>query len=522
MLLLKSLQPRQVKKITSLPANLDNVIGLITRIEEIKKDDLILVYEDEVIPLDCKIIKGTTEIDESMLTGESLPVTKMEGSMIFSGTKNITSKIAAKVERDYRQSTISKIIEAIEKAQNTSFKTQKAVDMVISIFVPSVIAIAFLTFFGWIYVNGNIESSLINAVSVLVISCPCALGIATPLALLISTNIATKNGIIIKNGDILEEMRHIKNIFFDKTGTLTEGKLTVSRVITTCNTDKMSLLSYAASIEKHSFHPIAKGLLDYYDGDLLPVETVREIPGKGVTGKTKDGTQIAAGNIGLMSDIGISIDNNAAEIIKKLQQKGHITVLVAIDGNLSGIIAFKDRLKKDTTEVLQHLYEKHYSINVVTGDNEISANTILADVRSQIKLYTSMTPFDKAELIREQENRNIKTIFIGDGINDAPSIKSATVGIAMGSGSELAIETSDAVVLNNSLKSIVKLLNLSHYTLSTIKINLFWAFIYNILMIPLAASGHIHPIISAGSMSVSSIIVVLNSLRLRLYDLYKI
>lgn len=519
MLLLKSLQPLQVKKVYFLDEDLENITGEVHKIDDLKVGDLIIVYEGETVPVDGIVVKGVSDIDEAMLTGESIPVTKSIGNMVFSGTRNISGKIVIRAEKDFKSSTVSKIIEAIEKAQNATFKTQKAVDKIISIFVPSIIFISFVTFFIWFYMSGDFELSIINAVSVLVISCPCALGIATPLALMISTNIAARNGIIVKNGDIIEDIRGIKDIFFDKTGTLTEGKLTISNIVSFNNFDINYVISYAASLERHSDHPIAKGLLDYYEGELKNIKSFKEIPGNGIEGITYDNKTIYVGNIELMKKNGIELDERVLNLMALEQSKGQIIIFVAINGEIAGMISFKDKIKPNVKDIFEKLLLKGYNLYILTGDSEKSTYTTLSNIKDYAKIFTSLTPFEKAEIIKNFIQDGRKNIFVGDGINDAPSIKSASVGIAIGTGSELSIETSDAVIMNSNIETFLKFLNLVRFTNYTIKTNLFWAFIYNIVMIPLAATGHIHPIISAGFMSISSIIVVLNSVGLRLYRL---
>ncbi|MCA1926834.1 MAG: cation-translocating P-type ATPase [Calditerrivibrio sp.] len=519
MLLLKALQPQQVKKVYSLDEDLEDITGEVHKIDDLKVGDLLIVYEGETIPVDGTILKGVSDVDEAMLTGESIPVTKSVGNIVFSGTKNISGKIVIRAEKDFKNSTVSKIIEAIEKAQNTTFKTQKAVDKIISVFVPSIILISFATFFIWFYLSNNLELSIINAVSVLVISCPCALGIATPLALMISTNIAAKNGIIVKNGDIIEDMKWVKDIFFDKTGTLTEGKLTFSNITTFNGFSVDEVVSYAASLEKYSEHPIAKSLIDYYEGDLKGIKSFKEIPGNGIEGITLNNETICVGNVELMKKNNVELDYNILELMGSEQLDGKIVVFVSINAKLAGMISFKDQIKSNVKEIFEKLLLKGYKLHVLTGDSEKSTYATLAPIKDYAEISTSLTPFEKAEIIKKFIQDGRKNIFVGDGINDAPSIKNASIGIAMGSGSELAIETSDAVIMNSNIATFLKFLNLVKFTNYTIKANLFWAFMYNIIMIPLAATGHIHPIISAGFMSISSIIVVLNSVGLRFYRL---
>lgn len=518
LLVLKGLQPINVKKVDPLEIDLeiDELTGIVYNIKDINAGDFIIVYEDEIIPLDGTIVKGSTEVDEATLTGESIPVVKKGGDVVYSGTKNILGKIVIKVENSFKESVVAKIVDAIENAQQATFKVQKRIDKIISIFVPTVIAISGLTFILWFHYNGNLEVSLMNAVSILVITCPCALGIAIPLALMLSTNIAAKHGIVIKKGDIIEDIEGIKKIYFDKTGTITEGKLAISKVQMVSNIDESKLLCYVASLEKYSKHPVARTVVDYYDGEAVEIKNVNEVAGRGIKGEALDGCEITIGNLKFLNDESIVVEKNILDEVGSSQYEGYIVIFVAINKILAAVLFLKDKLKDDAEGSLKYLKSVGIDINLLTGDNEQSTLSTLDKVKYLLNIKTSLTPFEKSDIIAKDHDNGVKNIFIGDGVNDAPAIKSADVGIAMGSGSELAIEIADAVILNNKLSSVVKLVRLVKYTNKTIKWNLFWAFFYNILMIPLAALGYLHPIISAGFMSISSLIVVLNSVGLKL------
>ncbi|MCX8083377.1 MAG: heavy metal translocating P-type ATPase [Calditerrivibrio sp.] len=510
LLILRSLQPRQVKKLNQIPTDLNNVEPIVERVENIKAGDLIVVYEQEIIPLDGEVVMGSAEVDESALTGESMPFEKKKGTIVFSGTKVISGVIVVSVLGDYKNSVLSKIVDALDSAQNTEFKTKRYVDKVISIFVPSVIAISLATFLYWFFSNGDITDGLIKAVSVLVISCPCALGIATPLALMIATSVSLKEGIVIKNGDILENMKEVKNIFFDKTGTLTEGVLKVS-MIYPIDIPEKELIRIVASVEKNSRHPVAKAILDICFDELYELKEYKEVPGIGIYAKITPDIEVVVGNEKIVSYFNLK----SLTLAIPEECKNDIQVCVYIDGTFKGMIFLRDHLKKEVPTLFMKWKNHGFSIEVLTGDNERSAKKVLEPILGYATIKAQLSPFQKGERIEALELSGVKTMFVGDGLNDSISIKKASVGIAMGSGSELAIETSDAVILNNSLFSVDKFISISKKTLKVIKENLFWAFIYNIIMIPLAATGYIHPIISAVFMSVSSIIVVLNSLRLK-------
>lgn len=485
-------------------------------VEEILKGDIILIKPSMRIPVDGEIIEGTSYIDESMLTGESIPKEKKVGDEVYEGTININAVIKIKANRIGKETLLSKIIKKVEEAQNTKSSIQRIVDKVANIFVPSVLITALLTFIIW-YIWGPFPSykyALLSFVSVLVIACPCALGLATPTALIVGIGKGSEMGILINGAEVLEKVGRIDTVVFDKTGTLTYGRLKVKDVISLGNYSKTELLKVAGSLERFSEHPIAKAIFEELKAqnilDTYEVENFVEYPGYGVEGSI-GGSNYFVGKIeefpeGIFRDFDPSISN---------------LVGVHKDGSLIGIIVLQDQIREEAKIVVEKLLRKGYVVGMITGDKKEIAEKISKDLG--LSFYVSdVLPEDKAYKIEELQKEGRKVAMVGDGINDAPALARADLGIAMGSGTDIAIESGDIVLVNGDLRGVLRALELTEKTFKTIKWNLFWAFIYNVIGIPIASGALypffrvlLNPMFAGIAMAFSSVFVVTNSLRLK-------
>jgi Cu+-exporting ATPase len=488
----------------------------------LKPKDIVLVKSGEKIPTDGIIIEGNADIDTSMITGESMPVFKKLGDEVLSGTLNSNGTIKIEVSKESSDTTLSKIITLLKTAQSKQIPISRFADKVANIFVPSVIFISILAFLVWGFVFGDFQKAIIASISVLIISCPCALGLATPIAIVSSVSRGAKEGILIKNPEILEEIKEIKYAVFDKTGTLTKGEITVSKT----NIDE-KYFELIGSIENYSEHPISKAIVSFikdkkYDINK-EIKDIDIIPGKGIK-LSFDGDEIVLGNKKLLDENSVQIDKSHEEFYLEELEKSNGLIYVAINKKTIGSFSLEDKLKEDAVSVIKELKQLNIEPILLTGDNKITAAKI-ADKLVIEKIYSEVLPTEKYEVIKELQKKS-KVMFIGDGINDAPSIKQANIGITLNSGSDITKDAGDIILVHNELSSIIKSINLSIETMKIVKQNLFWAFTYNILGIPLAA-GILYPIFGlmlnpmyAGiAMSFSSVSVVLNSLRLKIKKL---
>jgi len=511
--ILFNLQPKQVKKLSYFDKNdylVGKIIPEIIKVSAIKPGDIVEVLPGENIPIDGVVIYGESEVDQSMLTGESIPVHKKLGDTVIAGTINLNGSLIIESSVSSKNSYLSKIADAIRSAQESKFYLQKLADKITVYFVPIVISIAFGSFLYWMHSGHSFVDSLMVSTSVLVIACPCAMGLATPLAILISTSVAFKLGILIKEGYILENASKVKAIFFDKTGTITEGIPTIVNIQS--YDGKIDILRIAASIERFSKHVIAKSIVNSFTSNFIIVNDVKEIPGHGMTGLTEEGKSIFVGNISLMKQNGIIIDSAVEYDLNLLSSKGYTNILVAYDNRILGIISLYDTIKRSFYEIYNFLIKKDYKIFVLTGDTEKTTFAALKDFENLI-IKSSLTPLQKADIIKKHMDEY--PMMIGDGINDAPSLKQAFIGIAMGRGTDIALESADAVFINSDISLLKRFFILSDSTRKVIIENLFWAFSYNFVAIPLAVMGKIHPVFAAIFMSISSLLVVFNSLRIK-------
>ncbi|MDD5193510.1 MAG: copper-translocating P-type ATPase [Candidatus Nanoarchaeia archaeon] len=478
-------------------------------IKELKIGDIMIIKPGEKIPTDGIIVKGESSVDESMITGESIPNDKTIGSNVIGATINQEGILYVKATKIGKDTFLSHIINLIEEAQSTKVPIQAMADKITRIFVPSILFIAILTFVIW-WLFADLSKAFGIAVAVLVIACPCALGLATPTALMVSSGMGAKRGILIRKGEAIQTMKKIKTIVFDKTGTITKGKPEV-RELFSLNKEK-DFLELVASIEKLSEHPIAKAIVEY--SKLIKFKDVKKfkvLRGRGLEGEINR-KKIMIGNRTLMNENNIFL-NKFEDRIKKFESKGYTTMIVVENKKPIGIIGVADDVKEDSVKAINYLNRKGFRTIMITGDNEATAKAISQRVNIK-EFIANVLPEDKANKIKELQKSGF-VAFIGDGINDAPGLKQANVGIAIGTGTDIAIESGDIVLSKGSLIGVVQAINLSKATFKKIKQNLFWAFGYNVLMIPLAITGFIHPVFAEIAMALSSITVVMNANLLR-------
>ena len=491
-------------------------------IEDVRVDDIIVVKPGERLPVDGVVVSGSSAVDESMLTGESIPVEKNEGSDVYGASINKNGMFRYKATKVGNDTVLSKIINLVEDAQGTKAPIAKLADIISGYFVPIVIVLSILSALAWYFIgNENLEFSLNILISVLVIACPCALGLATPTAIMVSTGKGAENGVLIKSGVALEEAHKINTIIFDKTGTITEGKPKVTDIISN-SLDNMELLKLAAAAEKGSEHPLGEAIVKEAEEKSITLPEIHEfksIPGEGI--KTIiENKNISIGNRKMMvrSNIDIStLDEKAHE----LAGEGKTPMFIGIDGSLAGIIAVADTVKENSAKAVSALHKMGIEVVMLTGDNERTAKAIAKQVGID-RVVSDVLPEGKANVVKEIQKEGKKVAMVGDGINDAPALVTAEIGIAIGSGTDVAIESADIVLMRSDLLDVVTAIQLSRATIKNVKENLFWAFGYNVLGIPVAM-GILHifggpllnPMIGAFAMSLSSVSVLLNALRLK-------
>lgn len=485
-------------------------------LEELNFDDIVIIKPGGKIPADGIIINGYSSIDESMLTGESLPVEKNINSKVFGGTINKTGSFEFKITALGDNSVLGQIIKLVEEAQSSKAPIQKLVDKIAGVFVPVVILIAITTFILWYLLGGenSFTIALINFVAVLIIACPCALGLATPTAIIVGTGKGAQKGILIKNSESLELAHKVTTIILDKTGTITEGKPTVSDIIVN-DISEDNFIRVLASVESKSEHPIAHALAEYAKDkniQLLEVTHFESLTGMGIYASL-NGKKILAGNHTLMVKNGI-LTETFEEHFRRLSYEGKTAIFVAVDDKLLGIAAVEDPVKKNAADTISKLKRMNIKVVMITGDNKRTAEAIAKRIGID-SFIAEVLPQDKAKELAEFQKDGEIVAMVGDGINDAPALAQSDVGIAIGTGTDIAIESADIILMHGDIQGIVNALTLSGKTIKTIRQNLFWAFIYNTIGIPLAALGLLSPMFAALAMSFSSVSVVTNSLRLK-------
>ena len=490
--------------------------------------DSVLVGPGEKVAVDGEVIEGSTEIDESMLTGEALPVMKQPGDSVTGGTVNTTGAITVRALRVGSDSTLARIVRAVEDAQGSKAPVQRLADKIASIFVPCILGISLITFCIWFFfippagANTLFTQSLLPAIAVIVVACPCALGLATPTAIMAGTGKGAENGILIKSGVALETAHKLTTVVFDKTGTITNGKPKVIDLIPAPGFEREKLLRIAASAEKGSEHPLGDAIVAYAAEQgitLLDAQQFEALPGRGISAVV-EGEAILLGNEALMAESGIDVKPCLAQA-KLFAQEGKTPMLAACGGRVAGVIAVADTVKKNSIDAVGQLRDMGVQVVMLTGDHEATAQAIAKQVGIS-EVFANVLPSEKADVIEQLQKKGKTVAMVGDGINDAPALTMAEIGIAVGSGTDVAIESADIVLMRDDLSLVAQAIALSRRTLRIIQENLFWAFAYNTLGIPVAAGvlylfggPLMNPMLAAGAMSLSSVCVVLNSLRLR-------
>jgi Cu+-exporting ATPase len=492
---------------------------VVIPVEEVIVGDIVLVKPGEKLPVDGEVIEGSTAIDESMLTGESIPVEKSVGSSVIGASINKTGFIKYKATKVGKDTALAQIVKLVEDAQGSKAPIAQLADVISAYFVPTVIILAIIASIGWLIAGETSVFSLTIFIAVLVIACPCALGLATPTAIMVGTGKGAENGVLIKGGEALETTHQINTIVFDKTGTITEGKPVVTDIITN-GISEDEILALAASAEKGSEHPLGEAIVRGAEEKDLEFKTIEEfnaIPGHGIEVKI-EGKTIFVGNRKLMVEKSIHIGDMDSD---KLASEGKTPMYVSIDGILRGIIAVADTVKPSSKSAIEALHNMGIKVAMITGDNKKTADAIAKQVGIDI-ILAEVLPEDKANEVKKLQGENQKVAMVGDGINDAPALAQADVGIAIGSGTDVAIESADIVLMKSDLMDVTTAIKLSKATIRNIKQNLFWAFGYNVLGIPVAM-GILHifggpllnPMIAAAAMSLSSVSVLTNALGLR-------
>ena len=490
--------------------------------EEVELGDTVIVKPGMHIPVDGTVMNGYTSVDESMLTGESIPVEKQEGDFVYSGTVNKNGSIRIRTDQKSGDTALSQIVRMIEQAQNSKAPIARLADVISGWFVPAVVVIAIVAAAAWLIAGKGVAFALTVFVAVLVIACPCALGLATPTAIMAGTGKGAENGILIKSGVALETAHKLTTVVFDKTGTITNGKPKVIDLIPAPGFEREKLLRIAASAEKGSEHPLGDAIVAYAAEQgitLLDAQQFEALPGRGISAVV-EGEAILLGNEALMAESGIDVKPCLAQA-KLFAQEGKTPMLAACGGRVAGVIAVADTVKKNSIDAVGQLRDMGVQVVMLTGDHEATAQAIAKQVGIS-EVFANVLPSEKADVIEQLQKKGKTVAMVGDGINDAPALTMAEIGIAVGSGTDVAIESADIVLMRDDLSLVAQAIALSRRTLRIIQENLFWAFAYNTLGIPVAAGvlylfggPLMNPMLAAGAMSLSSVCVVLNSLRLR-------
>jgi len=515
-----------IKKLMGLQAKTARVIrnGVEedVSIEDVVVGDIVVVRPGEKVPCDGKVLEGNSSVDESMLTGESLPVEKKVGDIVIGATINKFGTFKFEASKVGKDTALSQIIKMVEDAQGSKAPIQKIADRVSGIFVPAVVGIAVLTFLIWYLVVDDFTSAMISAVSVLVIACPCALGLATPTAIMVGTGKGAENGILIKGGEHLETAYKLNSIVLDKTGTITKGEPEVTDVVILGSISKDEIMKLSAISEKSSEHPLGvaiyeKGKSVY--GNLSDPDRFEAIPGRGIKSVIGN-NEIYIGTRKLMAQIGLDTTDIEATIAK-LEDEGKTAMIMSVNNKIEAIIAVADTVKEHSKEAIEELQKMGIEVYMITGDNKRTADAIAKQVGIK-NVLAEVLPENKAEEVEKLKRQGKVVGMVGDGINDAPALATADIGMAIGTGTDVAIEAADITLMRGDLRSIPTAIRLSKKTMSKIKQNLFWAFIYNIVAIPFASLGYLSPVLAGGAMAFSSVSVVTNSLSLKRFKVYDI
>ena len=489
-------------------------------IDEIKKGDIVVSKPGEKIAVDGEIITGKAHLDESFITGESKPASKTEGSKVIAGSINYDGYIEYEAEKIGKESTISEIVRLVIEATNTKAPIAKVADTVSGYFVPAVILIAIITFIAYL-ILGNTVATAINAfVTILVVACPCSLGLATPLAIVVSEGVCANNGILVKKSEILENAEKTTTVVFDKTGTLTYGRLKIAQIVNYSKMQEKELMQIVGSLEKKSTHPIGKAFEDYLNEnkiETLDVKDFKDVSGYGIIGKIAE-NDVILGNSKILEKYDITNSHKQDE--EKLAKEGNSIIYVVINNEISAIIGVNDIVRENSKEVISKLNKNKIETVMLTGDNTQTAEKIAKEI-GITTVISNVTPREKTEVVKKLKTEGKYVMMCGDGINDSPALASSNIGVSVNSGTDIAMDSSDVILTRNDLNSILNLINISKKTIRNIKQNLFWAFFYNSLMIPIAMGllgkwgVTINPMIASLAMVISSLTVTLNALRLK-------
>ena len=495
-------------------------------IDEIQKGDIVVCHAGDKIAVDGTITTGKSHIDETFITGESKPITKIEGDKVIAGSLNYDGYLEYKAEKIGRDSTISQIVKLVVEATNTKAPIAKIADKISGYFVPILIIIAILTFIVYLILGFEVSEALITFVTILVIACPCSLGLATPLAIVVSEGLCASNGILVKKSQVLENAEKIDTIVFDKTGTLTYGNLKIAEIINFTDRKDEEILKVAASLEKKSTHPIAKAFIDYAKDmkmELYKVENFENISGYGITGNIEN-KKVILGNSKIVSYF--NIENKYEDKERELSKRGNSIVYVIEEKQIIAIIGVNDILRENAKKIINNLKKNNIEVIMLTGDNQEVAEIIAKEVGIE-KIIANVLPSDKVENIKKLKEQGKKVMMCGDGINDSPALANSDIGVSIHSGTDIAMDSADVILMKNDLNKILDLINISKKTVINIKQNLFWAFFYNVLMIPIAMGVlkpvgiSINPMIAGFAMMFSSFTVILNTLRIKNVKLEK-
>jgi Cu+-exporting ATPase len=493
-------------------------------LDQVQVGDLLRVRPGEKIPVDGVVVEGSSAVDEAMVTGEPIPVEKMAGERVIGATVNGTGSLIIKAERVGSETLLSQIVQMVAEAQRSRAPIQKLADVVAAYFVPAVILIAIVTFVVWgtLGPEPRMAYAIVNAVAVLIIACPCALGLATPMSIMVATGKGAQAGVLFKNAEAIEVLRDVDTLVVDKTGTLTEGKPKLVTVAPIAGMNERELLRFAASLERGSEHPLAAAIVSgalERGVEVVNTQSFESITGKGVKGQV-DGHAVALGNRSLLDDLGIDASELAGQA-EEFRTDGQTVMFVAIDGKAAGLVGVADPIKESTPEAIKKLHEERIRIVMMTGDSRTTANAVAAKLNID-EVVAEVLPNQKAEIVKRLQSEGHKVAMAGDGINDAPALAQAHVGIAMGTGTDVAMESAGVTLVKGDLRGIVRARKLSRATMGNIKQNLFFAFIYNVMGVPIAAGVLypffgllLNPMIAAAGMSFSSVSVIGNALRLR-------
>jgi Cu+-exporting ATPase len=485
-------------------------------IDEVKEGDIIIVKPGEKIPVDGTVTEGYSSVDEKLLTGESIPVEKTVGSEVVGATINKTGVLTIRATRVGDQTALSQIVHLVEEAQASSAPVQRFADRIVKYFVPTILTVAAVSFSYWYITTGNFATAFLALLSVVLISCPCALGIATPTAILAGVGKGAEYGVLLRSGEYVEKARKLTTVIFDKTGTLTKGEPSVTDIKTYSGFTQQDVLKYAGSAEKNSEHPLAEAILKKTQEEnitLAPADKFEALPGRGIQ-CTIDDKRVLLGNRKLMQEQNISTTEMETDFTT-LETEGKTVMILAVDGRIAGAVAAMDTVKESAAPAVELLKNMNLEVAMLTGDNEITAQAIAKQL-GITQVIANVLPWQKEEVIKKLQSQGKVVAMVGDGINDAPALAKADIGIAIGSGTDIAKETGGIVLIRDDLRDVALGVELSKKTMRKIDTNLFWAFAYNAVMIPIAAAGLLNPMYAAGAMAISSLTVVSNSALLKL------